>query len=78
MSHATSCDIYLSYWTFGPPDYRIILIAYLNEFPTDSETDYSNVLIAYVNELGTDSQTDYSNICNNKRWRLNRNSEWRN
>ena len=56
--------MYLSYWTFGPPDYSNILVAFLNDFGTDSQIDNNNLLIAYTNEFGTDSQTDYNKKLN--------------
>ena len=55
LSQAASCDIHLSYWTFGPPEYINILIDYSNEFGTDSQTDSNNLLIACLNEFGNDS-----------------------
>ena len=39
VSQAASCDVYMSYLTFGPPDHSHTLIAYLNELVTDSQTD---------------------------------------
>ena len=60
LSQAASCDINLSYWTFGPSDYINILIDYSNEFGTDSQTGSNNLLIACLNEFGNDSQSGYS------------------